>query len=189
MGYRGREPLDAAMSFLCNRFRAAPRLVSAEPSRSADAGAPLVIRLRVRKWRCEEPTGEPSIFAERLPGLVSPDAHQNDAIADVLAAMGHGAGGETSRRLLARLGIVASGDTILRHLRRQAQRKRRRSPRVVGVDEWAWRRGAAWGTILVNLETRAVADMLRDRSASSLTTSLRQHLGVVASAAIVTDDP
>jgi len=104
-------------------------------------GVPVVIRLR--KWRCKEPAGERSIFAERQPGLASPYAHQSDAIADVLAVMVHGAGGETSRRLLARLGIVVSGDTLLRHLKRQARRKRQRNPRIVGVDEWAWRRGAS----------------------------------------------
>jgi len=85
-------------------------------------GIPVIIRLRVRKWRCQAPTYDRSIFAERLPGLASPRAHQTDAIADILAVMGHGAGGETSRRLLARLGIVVSGDTVLRHLKRRAQR-------------------------------------------------------------------
>jgi transposase len=139
-------------------------------------GAPVAIRLRVRKWRCEAPTCARSIFAEQLPGLASPHAHQSDAIADILAVMGHSAGGETSRRLLARLGIVVGGDTVLRHLKRRAQRKRRgRKLRVVGVGEWAWRRGATCETILVYLETRTVADVLPDRSAASLGTWLSQH--------------
>jgi len=135
-------------------------------------GVPVVIRLRVWKWRCEEPACERSIFAERLPGLASPHAHQSDAIVDVLAVMGHGAGGETSRGLLARLGIVVSADTILRHLKRQ------RNPQVVGADEWAWRRGAACGTIPVDLETRTVADLLSDCSSALLATWLNQHPGV-----------
>ena len=127
----------------------------------------------------KRPACERSIFAERLPGLASPHAHQSDAVADILAVMGHGAGGETSCRLLARLGVVASGDTVLRHLKHRAQRKRRgRKLRVIGVDEWAWRRGAAWGTILVDLETRTVADVLPDRSSASLATWLSQHPGV-----------
>jgi hypothetical protein len=58
-------------------------------------GVPVVIRLRVRKWRCEEPTCERSIFVDRLPGLARPHAHQSDTIGDVLAVMSHGAGGET----------------------------------------------------------------------------------------------
>jgi transposase len=101
-------------------------------------GIPVVIQLQVRKWRREAPTCECSIFAERPPGLASPHAHQSDAIADIQAVIGHGAGGETSRRLLAQLGIVVSGDTVLRHFKRRAQRKRRgRKLRIVGVDEWA----------------------------------------------------
>ena len=142
-------------------------------------GIPVIIRLRVRKWRCQVPTCDRSIFAERLTGLASSHAHQTDAIADILAVMGHGAGGETSRKLLARLGILASGDTVLRHLKRRAQRmRRRRKLRVVGVDEWAWRKGAACGTILVDLEARKVVDLLSDRSSASLAAWLSQHPGV-----------
>jgi len=139
-------------------------------------GVPVVIRLRVRKWWCAAPACERSIFTERLPGLAARHAQQSDAVVDILAVMGHSAGGEPSRRLLARLGIVVSGDTVLRHLKRRAQRKRRGGTlRVVGVDEWAWRRGAAWGTILVDLETRTVADVLPDCSSASLATWLSQH--------------
>jgi transposase len=121
-------------------------------------GVPNVMRLRVRKWRRKASGRGCAIFPERLPGLASPRAHQSDAIGDILAVMSHGAGGEICRRLLAQLGIVVSGDTVLRHLKRRAERKRRgRKLRVVGVDEWAWRRGAACGTIIVDLETRTVA--------------------------------
>jgi transposase len=49
-------------------------------------GTPVAIRLRVRKWRCAAPACARSIFAEQLPGLASPYAHQSDAIADILAA-------------------------------------------------------------------------------------------------------
>jgi len=72
-------------------------------------GVPLIIRLKTRKWRCRVPNCDRSVFTERLPSLAAPRARQTDAIADILAAMGHGAGGEVSRKLLARLGIVASG--------------------------------------------------------------------------------
>lgn len=139
-------------------------------------GVPVIIRLRAAKWRCRAASCERSIFTERLPALASPFARQTDTVAEILAMMGHGARGEASRRLLARLGIMVSGDTVLRHLKRRSQRKRRRRPlRVVGVDEWAWRRGAACGTILVDLETRTVADVLAERSSASLAAWLTQH--------------
>lgn len=75
-------------------------------------GVPVIIRLKTGKWRCGTPNCDRSIFTERLPNLASPRARQTDAITEILTVMGHSAGGETSRRLLARLGIMVSGETI-----------------------------------------------------------------------------
>jgi transposase len=49
---------------------------------------------------------------------------------------------------------------------------------VLGVDDWAWRKGQRYGTILVDLERRSVVDLLPDRSAESFTAWLQTHLGV-----------
>jgi len=46
---------------------------------------------------------------------------------------------------------------------------------VVGIDEWAWRRGHRYGTILVNLANHRVVDLLPDRSAATVTAWLAQH--------------
>ena len=49
------------------------------------------------------------------------------------------------------------------------------APQSIGVDEWAWRRGHRYGTILVNLENHQVLDLLPERSAESVATWLAQH--------------
>ena len=75
-----------------------------------------------------------------------------------------------------RLGMPVSDDTILRQLKRQvAARGAPTNVRVAGIDDWSWRKGSAYGTIVVDLERREVVDVLPDRSAAGTTQWLRQH--------------
>ncbi len=75
-----------------------------------------------------------------------------------------------------RIGMPASDDTILRHLKRRAKaRNAEASVRVVGLDDWAWRKGSTYGTIIVDLERHQVIDLLPDRSAGTTANWLKQH--------------
>ena len=78
--------------------------------------------------------------------------------------------------MMKRIGMPASDDTILRHLKRRAKERRAQaSVRVVGIDDWAWRKGSTYGTIIVDLERREVIDLLPVRSAGATADWLKQH--------------
>jgi len=80
---------------------------------------------------------------------------------------------------MARLGLPQSDDTILRQLKRhQAERGEATPVRVAGIDDWSWRKGSSYGTIVVDLERREVVDVLADRSAKGTAQWLDQHPGV-----------
>jgi len=95
----------------------------------------------------------------------------------VLAAFGAALGGRAGARLVGRAGMPVSGDTLLRLLRRNAP-VAPTVPRILGVDDWAWRRGQRYGTILVDLEGGRAIDLLPERSSDGLRDWLRAHPGV-----------
>jgi transposase len=69
---------------------------------------------------------------------------------------------------MTRLGLPQSDDTILRQLKRHQTERREATPvRVAGIDDWSWRKGSSYGTIVVNLERREVVELLSVRSAAS----------------------
>ena len=132
------------------------------------------LQLRVRKFFCDNPTCSRQIFTERLPTVAAPWARRTLRLAQRLLACGLALGGEAGARLVARLGLRAYPDTLLRR-GQTVPTPDVSPPQIIGVDEWAWRRGQRYGTILVNLEDHRVLDLLPERSAESVATWLTQH--------------
>jgi transposase len=131
----------------------------------------------VRRFFCDEPSCPRAIFTERLPNLVAPYARRTTQLEDWLRAVGFAVGGAGGTRLLQALGLGASADTLLRQVRRTPSAVTP-VPRVVGVDDWCFRRGRRYGAILVDLERRRVLDLLPDREADTLATWLQAHPSV-----------
>jgi len=93
--------------------------------------------------------------------------------------IGYVAGGLPGQRLLARLSIATSDDTVLRRVREQPTEASAVPIHNLGVDDWAWRKGQDYGTILVNLDLHRVVDLLPDRAVESFSAWLKQHPEIV----------
>ena len=139
-------------------------------------GAPVIIKARLARWRCRNQRCGRSIFTERLPGLAAPFARRTARLASIVRLLGHSAGGRPSERLMRRLGMPVSDTTILRSLKEHARtRSDNGAVHVAGIDDWAWRKGANYGTIIVDLERRQVVDLLGDRSAATAANWFKEH--------------
>lgn len=141
------------------------------------AGMPVRIHLQVHRFFCDNPGCTRKIFSERLPGIADPWARRTCRLAECQQAIALAAGGSGGRRLCTALAMDGGIDLLL-GLIRQRELTERPTPQVLGVDDWAMRKGQTYGTILVDLEQGNVVDILPDRTAESLAQWLQAHPGV-----------
>ena len=143
---------------------------SSHPRTLADlpwAGRRILLHLHLHRFFCDNLVCPRTTFVERIPKVAIPYARRTQRLAEAFCQIGFVLGGVAGTRLVHKQGMPTSADTLLR-LVRSSTDPDFSPPRILGVDDWAWRKGQTYGTILVDLEKQRIIDLLPDRSAETL---------------------
>jgi len=137
-------------------------------------GRPIRFLLTVKKFFCRAPDCPRKIFTERLPELIKPSSRSTNRLREAVQEIGFASSGKGGERLSCKLGIRVTDTTLLRSLY-LVPLPQSGKVRVIGIDDWAWRKGQSYGSILVNLETHKILDLLPERTVESVIAWLASH--------------
>lgn len=137
-------------------------------------GQQVRLLLQVRKYFCDMMTCTRKIFVERLTPFVATFARVTARLSQIVQIIGLATGGRLGVRVTDRLGIQTSRQTILRRIMALPTEPVGHVPQI-GIDDFPFRRGRTFGTIIVDLQTHQVLDVLPDRTADTSAAWMSTH--------------
>ncbi len=141
------------------------------------SGVGVVLHVHTRKFFCLNKECARRVFCERLPALVPAYGRRTHPLQAWLRRVGFALGGQPGARL-SQAQSIPTGRTSLLQLVCTTPLPAVPTPRVLGVDDWSWKRGRSYGTLLVDLERRRAVDLLPTRTADAFAQWLTAHPGV-----------
>ncbi|MGH3235659.1 MAG: ISL3 family transposase [Streptosporangiaceae bacterium] len=140
-------------------------------------GRPVLIALSVRRFRCQDSSCRAVTFAEQEDGLTMRYRRRSVPMLEMLAGVGLELAGRAGARMAGALGIAVHPSTVVRLVAALPDPQVATVPEILGIDDFALRKGHVYGTVLVDIGTGDVVDLLPDREAATVESWLKTHPG------------
>ncbi len=136
----------------------------------------LAVRLicQVRKFFCPNKECAQKIFVERLKEVAEAFARRTVRLDRIICALAFYVGGRLGAKVTEKLSIGVSRQTLIRRILKTPSSPTK-MPKVIGIDDFAFRRGQVYGTLLIDLERRQAVDLIPSREAEDVAEWLRQY--------------
>jgi transposase len=138
------------------------------------AGHVVQVQLAVRRFFCHNAVCARKIFAERLGPVIHAFARRTERLTKQLQQLAFAMSSEAAARHVGTMGMPASASTLLR-LQRHTAIALLQSPRIIGIDDWSFRKGHVYGAVIVDLERHRPIDLLSDTKAETFATWLEDQ--------------
>jgi transposase len=143
----------------------------------APGGRPVLIILCVLRFCCVNRSCPKVTFTVQADGLTRRYCRRSVPLTQMLTGLGLELTGRAGARLAGRLGIAVHSSTILRLLAALPEREAGTASDILGIDDFSLLKGHVYGTVLVDMETGDVVDMLPDRESATVEAWLKAHPG------------
>jgi len=131
--------------------------------------------LIARRFFCDNPKCKRKIFTERFRVEIIPYKRRLCRTIELLRRIALELGGNTGSKICRYMGMPVSPSTLLRLIKQLEIISRPVTSGIIGIDDWAFKKGNNYGTVVVDLESREVIDLLPDRESDTLANWLRAH--------------
>lgn len=131
-------------------------------------GKKVILNITAYRYYCDNTECKQKVFAEGLEGFAGWYRRKTERLEDMIITIAVNTSCEGCSRICIHMGIDVSGDAIIRLIKRYSKKQESFPSEIIGIDDWAYKKGHTYGTIICDGRTHKPIDLLDGRDGQEL---------------------
>jgi len=131
-------------------------------------GKKVILDITAYRYYCDNIECKQKVFAEELEGFAGWYRRKTERLEDMIITIAVNTSCEGCSRICSHMGVDVSGDAIIRLIKRYSKKKESFASEIIGIDDWAYKKGHTYGTIICDGKTHKPIDLLDGRDGQEL---------------------